>query len=88
MREPQAEFATFLEGVAFAAPAIPVIANATAQPYTPVAVRDTLAGQIGSPVRWLDSMLFLLDQGVTEFEEVGPGSVLSKLITQIKKART
>jgi trans-AT polyketide synthase/acyltransferase/oxidoreductase domain-containing protein len=88
MREPQAEFATFLEGVSFRTPSIPVVANATAQPYTPAAVRETLAGQIGSPVRWLDSMLFLLDQGVTEFEEVGPGSVLTKLFAQIKKART
>ena len=41
-------------------------------------VRETLASQIGSSVRWLDSMLFLLDQGVTEFEEVGPGSVLDE----------
>jgi malonyl CoA-acyl carrier protein transacylase len=32
-------------------------------------------------------MLFLLDQGVTEFVETGPGSVLTKLIAQIRKAR-
>ena len=30
-------------------------------------------------------MLFLLDQGVTNFEEVGPGSVLAKLIVQIQE---
>ena len=88
MREPQAEFATFLAGYGFAAPAIPVIANATAAPYAADAVRDTLARQIGSAVRWLDSMLLLIDQGVTAFEEVGPGSVLAKLIVQIKKKRT
>jgi trans-AT polyketide synthase/acyltransferase/oxidoreductase domain-containing protein len=87
MREPQAEFGGFLDGIAFGAPSIPVVANATAAPYTPAGVRETLAKQIGSPVRWLDSMLFLLDRGVTEFEEVGPGSVLTKLIAQIKKAR-
>jgi malonyl CoA-acyl carrier protein transacylase len=85
MREPQAEFAAFLDGVTFAAPAIPVVANATAAPYDPAQVRDTLAGQIGSAVRWLDSMLFLIRQGVTEFEEVGPGSVLTKLAAQIRK---
>ena len=35
-------------------------------------------------------MLYLLNQGVTDFEEVGPGSVLAKLMVQIKKkmART
>jgi len=87
MREPQAEFASFLADYAFSVPAIPVIANATAAPYAADAVRDTLARQIGSAVRWLDSMLFLMDAGVTAFEEVGPGSVLAKLIVQIKKKR-
>lgn len=88
MREPQAEFAAFLEGFTFAAPRVPVIANATATPYDATAVRDTLGRQIGSAVRWLDSMLFLLDQGVTDFEEVGPGTVLTKLTTQIRRNRT
>jgi len=63
------------------------VANATAARYEPERLRDTLASQIGSPVRWLDSMLFLLDQGVTDFVETGPGSVLSKLIAQIRKSR-
>lgn len=85
MREPQAEFAAFLRGFTFASPTIPVVANATGKVYEPDRVRDTLASQIGSAVRWLDSMVFLLDGGVSAFEEVGPGSVLAKLIVQIKK---
>ena len=87
MREPQAEFAGFLDGFTFGTPAIPVIANATAQPYDPAVVKPTLASQIGSPVKWLDSILYLLDQGVTEVQEVGPGNVLTKLVAQIKKKR-
>ena len=87
MREPQAEFSRFLEAFTFAPPVIPVVANATAVPYEATQVRETLASQIGSAVRWLDSILFLLDQGVTDFEEVGPGSVLTKLVAQIKKRR-
>jgi trans-AT polyketide synthase/acyltransferase/oxidoreductase domain-containing protein len=87
MREPQAEFSAFLDGFTFGTPAIPVIANATARPYDPAAVRPTLASQIGSPVKWLDSMLYLLDQGVTEVQEVGPGNVLTKLVAQIRKKR-
>jgi trans-AT polyketide synthase, acyltransferase and oxidoreductase domains len=85
MQASQAEFAGFLQGFAFAAPAMPVVANATAAPYDRKAVRDTLGRQIASPVRWLDSMVYLLDQGVRDFEEVGPGSVLSKLLAQVKK---
>jgi len=87
MKAPQAEFAGFLQDFTFAPPQIPVVANATAARYEPDRLRDTLASQIGSPVRWLDSMLFLLDQGVTDFVETGPGSVLSKLIAQIRKTR-
>ena len=29
---------------------------------------------------------FLLDQGVTDFEELGPGTVLTKLVAQIRKS--
>jgi malonyl CoA-acyl carrier protein transacylase len=86
MRDPMLEFATVLGPVPFAPLAIPVIANATGEPY-PQSVRETLATQIGHAVRWLDSMTFLLDRGVSEFEEVGPGKVLTKLLVQVKKAR-
>ena len=88
MKDPQAEFATFLAGFSFNPPTIPVIANATAKPYAAANVRETLASQIGSAVRWLDTMIYLLDHGVTEIEEVGPGTVLAKLLVQIKKKRS
>lgn len=87
MKEPQAEFSAFLGGFDFKPPSIPVIANATGKPYDPSIVRDTLASQIGSAVRWLDSMLYLLDHGVTDVEETGPGTVLAKLLVQIRKKR-
>jgi len=87
MREPMEEFGGFLRGFTFAAPAIPVISNATAEPYAGDAVSETLARQIGHSVRWLDSVLYLLDHGATDFEEVGPGSVLRKLVAQIRKKR-
>ena len=88
MQAPMNEFSGFLDQFAFAAPSIPVVANVTARPYEADAVKPTLARQIGSAVRWLDSMTWLLDQGVTTFDEVGPGTVLAKLIAQIKKKRT
>ncbi len=87
MKDAEEEFAAFLAGFAFQAPAIPVLANATGAPHEPTFVRETLARQIGSSVRWLDSMIWLLDRGVTEFEEVGPGTVLTKLLAQIRKKR-
>mgnify|MGYP001066860381 CR=1 FL=1 len=87
MREAMEEFAATLERYTFAAPAIPVISNVTAEPYPADDVRGTLAKQIGSSVRWLDSMIWLLDRGITDFEEVGPGNVLTKMIARIRKAR-
>jgi malonyl CoA-acyl carrier protein transacylase len=88
MRDAQAEFTAFLQDVPLTPPTIPVISNVTARPYAADAVRDTLARQIGSSVRWLDSMIYLLDQPQAEFEEVGPGTVLTKMLAQIKKKRT
>lgn len=87
MRAPMEAFARILDGVTLGVPTIPVIANVTAQPYEAAAVRDTLGRQIGSSVRWLESMVTLIDRGVTDFEEVGPGNVLAKLIQRIRKAR-
>lgn len=88
MRAPMEEFAAVLATATLGAPSIPVVANVTGRPYEHDRVRDTLAGQIGHSVRWLDSIVWLLDQGVTVFEECGPGSVLTKLVAQIRKARS
>jgi malonyl CoA-acyl carrier protein transacylase len=88
MREPQAGFMAFLQGFDLSAPGVPVVANATARPYEASDLRGPLGRQIGSAVRWLESVLFLLDAGVETFDEVGPGSVLTKLVAQIRKRRS
>jgi malonyl CoA-acyl carrier protein transacylase len=87
MRDAQREFETFLQGFNFAAPSIPVISNVRARPYEDDMVRATLAEQIGNSVRWLDSMLYLMEKPEPNFEEVGPGQVLSKLLKQIQKKK-
>jgi trans-AT polyketide synthase/acyltransferase/oxidoreductase domain-containing protein len=87
MRDVAAAYASVLEGVDFRAPSIPVIANFSARPYDAEAVRVTLGNQIAHSVRWLDSTLYMLDHGVIEFQEVGPGTVLAKLAAQIRKKR-
>jgi malonyl CoA-acyl carrier protein transacylase len=87
MHEPQATFAAFLEDIPFVAPTIPVMSNVTGKPYEAERLRETLSAQIGSSVHWLESMVYLLDQPEPEFEEVGPGSVLTKMLAQIRKKR-
>ena len=86
MHDPMRRFKTFLADFEFGPPSIPVVANLTGLPYAPDVLHDTLADQIGHSVRWLDSVRFLVSQGVTDFEEVGPGAVLTKLVAQIRKS--
>lgn len=86
MQPAQAEFEAFVRDFAFEPPAIPVIANVTARPYEATAIVENITRQITSPVRWVDSMQYALQQPEPEFEEVGPGSVLTSLLRQIKAA--
>lgn len=47
--------------------------------------RDALVRQVSSPVRWQETMEFLIGEGVETFIEVGPGKVLSGLLRQLKR---
>jgi malonyl CoA-acyl carrier protein transacylase len=87
MQPAASEFARLLEELSWQSPRVPVVANVTGQPYPADALGETLGKQIDHAVRWLDSVRTLIDQGADEFEEVGPGAVLSKLVTQIRKRR-
>jgi malonyl CoA-acyl carrier protein transacylase len=91
MADAASAFRDFLAPMAFAAPAIPVIANVTAQPYpagnASEAVKSLLVNQITHSVQWTDSVRFLIGQGVTEFREMGPGNVLTRMVQQIQQAK-
>jgi len=87
MRAAQAEFAEFLQSFTFAPPQVAVIANATARPYDPTRIAETLAAQIASPVQWVDSIRHVLGKGEVEFQEIG-ASVLSKMVQEIKTKTT
>lgn len=78
------EFAAFLDDFSFAEPTVPVIANVTATPYRPGTTAEMLKTQLTSPVRWLDSMHYLLQQGVQDFLELGPGNVLTNMMKSIR----
>ena len=48
-------------------------------------MKDLLIKQIESRVRWRESVNFMINSGVKEFIEIGPGKVLSGLIKRINK---
>ncbi|HEU4361002.1 MAG TPA: SDR family NAD(P)-dependent oxidoreductase [Mycobacterium sp.] len=77
-----APFASFLAGIPFGAPQLPVYANATAQPYPGDAeeLRTTLANQIAQPVRFAEQVQAMWRAGARTFVEVGPGGVLTNLV--------
>jgi [acyl-carrier-protein] S-malonyltransferase len=87
MAESAAEFRRFLDTMPFRDPLVPLVANATARPLTdPDDIRDALGQQLTSPVRWTDSVRWMIAQGVTRFVEVGPKEVLTGLLRRIDRA--
>ena len=85
MKPAKEEFAQFINQFTFKAPKIPVIANYTAKKYESDsnAIKETLALQICNPVRWVETIQYLKKQPDAQFEEVGPGKALTKMIAKI-----
>ena len=48
-------------------------------------LKELLVRQIESSVRWRESVLLMIEKGITQFIEIGPGKVLSGLIKRIDK---
>jgi len=61
-----------------------VVANVTARPIQSASdIKQSLVQQVASPVLWEDSVQWMIEQGVTTFVEIGPGTVLAGLIKKI-----
>jgi [acyl-carrier-protein] S-malonyltransferase len=86
MRPADQRCAEALADVPMRKPRIPVISNVDALPHDdPEEIRQILIRQILQPVRWEDSMQYLLRQGFDQFYEVGPGRVLRGLLRRIDR---
>jgi [acyl-carrier-protein] S-malonyltransferase len=79
-----AEFKEYLDTIAFDAPQKKVFFNITADvEENPVEIRDIMARQLCSPVRWYDAINKMVAENVDVFVEVGPGRVLAGLLKKI-----
>ena len=68
----------------FKKPNIDLVCNVTAEPENnSEKIKNLLIKQIFSKVRWRESVLFMIKNGVNEFIEIGPGKILSGLIKRI-----
>jgi len=63
-----------------------LVSNVTAKEISnSLELKDLLIKQIESRVRWRESVLLMINKGVGQFIEIGPGKVLSSLIKRINK---
>lgn len=86
LMQPAADtMAEFLAGIEMAAPRCPVLSNVTADVHAPGAIGENMVRQIVSSVQWVSSIQWMVDNGVEEIVECGPGKVLAGLIKRIDK---
>jgi len=86
MRPAERWLAEALADIPMRPPKIPVVSNVDAQVHDdPEEIRQLLIRQVLQPVRWEESMRYLLQQGFSQFYEVGPGRVLLALLRRIDR---
>ncbi len=69
-----------LESIEMRDPDYPIVSNVTARAVTTGSeAQDLLVEQLTSPVRWAESVKTMVEAGVDQFFELGPGSVLTGL---------
>lgn len=87
MEPARIELAAAIEKAPVSKPICPVYQNVDALPHTdPVEIKDNLLKQLTAPVSWTYSVINMINDGMTEFVECGPGTVLTGLIGRIMKA--
>ncbi len=88
MAPAQSRLQADLEALRFRDLGVPLVNNVEAAIVQDGAeVRNRLVDQVPNRVRWVESMFRLVDEGVEQFVEVGPGAVLTGLLRNIDPAR-
>jgi [acyl-carrier-protein] S-malonyltransferase len=89
MMPAQERLAVDLSALDFRDPRVPLVNNVDARVIrTAAECRDGLVRQVSAPVRWRESVERLVEEGVTAFVEVGPGTVLTGLVRKIATGAT
>lgn len=79
------EIETLLKDIHFRTPKVPILNHWTVQPLKKEEIRNFLAQEIGQPVYWDRCVERLIQEGITQFIEVGHGTTLTKLIRWINR---
>ena len=79
------EIASILKDVKIEPPKIPILSHWTIKPLRKEEIKDFLSQEVGRPVYWVRCVEKLVQDGVTQFVEVGHESTLTKLIRGINR---
>lgn len=87
MRDASVELADTLATAAISETGVPVINNADVVPYVSVEqIRDGLRRQLFSPVRWVETIKYMVTKDAGLLVECGPGKVLAGLTRRIDRS--
>lgn len=87
MEMARVELAKAIEAAPVNVPICTVYQNVDAMPHTdPIEIKANLLKQLTAPVRWTQSVKNMINDGMDEFIECGPGQVLTGLIGRIQKS--
>ncbi|MBV9576301.1 MAG: ACP S-malonyltransferase [Gammaproteobacteria bacterium] len=86
MRPAAQRLMTQLATVALQQPQIPVVSNVDVSIYSDAqSIRDGLVRQLYSPVRWVETIQYFVNKGITTIVECGPNKILTGLNKRIDK---
>ncbi|MBF9044822.1 ACP S-malonyltransferase [Rhodobacterales bacterium HKCCE4037] len=76
-----------LDDVDISAPVVPLVGNVIARAESSaMLIRKHLVDQVTGRVRWRESVVWMVSEGVTEFYEIGAGKALSGMIKRIERS--
>ena len=89
MEPARIELEEAIRNTTFSEPVCPVYQNVNARAVSnPAEIQENLIRQLTAPVRWTHSVQQMINDGATEFVEIGPGNVLQGLIKKIDRTVT
>ena len=84
MEPARAELENAIDSTSFSDPLCPIYQNSPAIAVEdPIEIQKNLIAQLTAPVRWSQSINSMIESGITNFIEVGPGKVLQGLVRKI-----
>ena len=78
------DLASFMRGLTFREPVVPVVANTSGAPHPSGAlIPEALVRHLSQRVEWLKSVRFMAERGASTFVEIGAGQVVNGLVKRI-----